>query len=121
MANEELLKKFEIEIKEYNAFKSKNIECVDLRNYENSKISLDFGGIKIYAYRSDLILDENKEKQVNFADFGTQNYVILDEAHKGDKEDSKRQNYFSVMSKDGFLFNFSATFYRYQRYRDDGF
>jgi hypothetical protein len=34
----------------------------------------------------------------------------LDEAHKGDKEDSKRQILYSILSRNGFLFNFSATF-----------
>ncbi|HOK96567.1 MAG TPA: hypothetical protein PKW71_10615, partial [Anaerohalosphaeraceae bacterium] len=33
-----------------------------------------------------------------------------DEAHKGDKEDSKRQILYSILSRNGFLFNFSATF-----------
>lgn len=37
-------------------------------------------------------------------------YVLLDEAHKGDKEDSKRQNYYYILSRNGFMFNFSATF-----------
>ena len=37
-------------------------------------------------------------------------YILLDEAHKGDKEDSKRQVLYSILSRNGFLFNFSATF-----------
>ena len=37
-------------------------------------------------------------------------YILLDEAHKGGKEDSKRQAYYKVMAREGFLFNFSATF-----------
>ncbi len=36
--------------------------------------------------------------------------LFLDEAHKGDKEDSKRQHIYSILSRNGFLFNFSATF-----------
>jgi hypothetical protein len=36
--------------------------------------------------------------------------VLLDEAHKGDREDSKRQHIYSILSRNGFLFNFSATF-----------
>jgi hypothetical protein len=35
---------------------------------------------------------------------------FLDEAHKGDKEDLKRQHIYSILSRNGFLFNFSATF-----------
>lgn len=34
----------------------------------------------------------------------------MDEAHKGDKEDSKRQHIYNIMARNGFLFNFSATF-----------
>ncbi len=34
----------------------------------------------------------------------------MDEAHKGDKEDSKRQIFYSILSRNGFMFNFSATF-----------
>ena len=34
----------------------------------------------------------------------------MDEAHKGDREDSKRQVLYSILSRAGFLFNFSATF-----------
>ena len=37
-------------------------------------------------------------------------YILLDEAHKGDREDSKRQILYSILSRNGFLFNFSATF-----------
>ena len=35
---------------------------------------------------------------------------MLDEAHKGDKDDSKRQHIYNILSREGFLFNFSATF-----------
>ncbi|GAH55411.1 unnamed protein product, partial [marine sediment metagenome] len=35
---------------------------------------------------------------------------ILDEAHKGDREESKRQHIYSILSRNGFLFNSSATF-----------
>ena len=37
-------------------------------------------------------------------------FVFLDEAHKGAREDSKRKAYYSRLVKNGFLFNFSATF-----------
>ena len=37
-------------------------------------------------------------------------YILLDGAHKGDREDSKRQILYSILSRNGFLFNFSATF-----------
>ncbi|MEO0074453.1 MAG: restriction endonuclease subunit R, partial [candidate division WOR-3 bacterium] len=37
-------------------------------------------------------------------------FVMLDEAHKGDKEESKRQHIYAILARNGFLFNFSATF-----------
>jgi len=37
-------------------------------------------------------------------------YVFLDEVHRGEKENSLMQDYVCVLSKNGFLFNFSATF-----------
>lgn len=37
-------------------------------------------------------------------------YVLLDEAHKGVTGDSIKQSIYTVLAKDGFLFNFSATF-----------
>jgi hypothetical protein len=68
--------------------------------------------INVFIYRSDLIADETKEKQLSYKDIDCDGkwYIILDEAHKGDKEDSKRQVYYSFLTRFGFLFNFSATF-----------
>lgn len=37
-------------------------------------------------------------------------YVLLDEAHKGVTGDSVKQSIYTILSKNGFLFNFSATF-----------
>jgi hypothetical protein len=68
--------------------------------------------INVFYYRSDNIWTEQKEKKIdfkNFENFGRW-YVLLDEAHKGDSEDSVRRTIFSIFSRNGFLFNFSATF-----------
>ncbi len=56
--------------------------------------------------------EESKENLLNYKDYwdNGENYVILDEAHKGNKSESKRQAIFSLLSLKGFLFNFSATF-----------
>ncbi len=56
--------------------------------------------------------EESKENLLNYKDYwdNGENYVILDEAHKGNKTESKRQAIFSLLSLKGFLFNFSATF-----------
>jgi type III restriction enzyme len=92
------------------------IRLVDLRTYPEIKRSGALGArgpkLVVFYYRSDNLNDEHKERIV---DFGTTTnggrwYVLLDEAHKGDKEDSKRQHIYSILSRNGFLFNFSATF-----------
>ncbi len=114
-ANEGLLDRFKQEVEEYNLLKDKTIDTINLKEYEDRQ---KFGNvfdsqlIKLFCYRADLMSDERKEATLDFKDYfdNGNNYVILDEAHKGDKQDSKRQNIFSILAKNGFLFNFSATF-----------
>ncbi len=66
----------------------------------------------MFYYRSDNLSDEQKEKIIDFRNYDNngQWYILLDEAHKGDREDSKRQQIYSILSRHGFIFNFSATF-----------
>jgi hypothetical protein len=68
--------------------------------------------ITIFYYRSDNIWTEQKEKRIDFRNYDNFGkwYILLDEAHKGEKEDSIRQMLYSILSRNGFLFNFSATF-----------
>ncbi|MBM3242417.1 restriction endonuclease subunit R [Candidatus Poribacteria bacterium] len=68
--------------------------------------------LTVFYYRSDNLSDEQKEKIIDFRNYNDNGkwYILLDEAHKGDKEDSKRQHIYSILSRNGFLFNFSATF-----------
>jgi hypothetical protein len=114
-ANEGLLDRFKKEVEEYNLLKDKTIDTINLKEYEDRQ---KFGNvfdsqlIKLFCYRADLMSDERKEATLDFKDYldNGNNYVILDEAHKGDKQESKRQNIFSILAKNGFLFNFSATF-----------
>lgn len=110
---EDLIKQFKQHLEEYNLFNTSNkVYVYDLKNYEKIKNSM-FSETQVFYYRADLFSDEEeKEKKVDFKNYLNNGkwYVILDEAHKGDKEDSKRQQIFSILSKNGFLFNFSATF-----------
>ncbi|MGL2548351.1 DEAD/DEAH box helicase family protein [Helicobacter pylori] len=119
-ANEHLIKQFEKEIEKYNRNKdySKQIDFKSLKSvknkdfYRTSKDSL-MEKIALFYYRADLMSDEeSKENLLNYKDCwdNGENYVILDEAHKGNKTESKRQAIFSLLSLKGFLFNFSATF-----------
>ena len=68
--------------------------------------------ITVYYHRSDNVSDVQKEALINYRRYENDGkwYILLDEAHKGGKEDSKRQAYYAVMAREGFLFNFSATF-----------
>ncbi|MGL2469096.1 DEAD/DEAH box helicase family protein [Helicobacter pylori] len=116
--NENLIKQFEKEIEKYNQGKdySKQMDFKNLKSVKNE----DFfhapkimEQIALFYYRADLMNDEeSKENLLNYKDCwdNGENYVILDEAHKGNKTESKRQAIFSLLSLKGFLFNFSATF-----------
>ncbi|MGL2345076.1 DEAD/DEAH box helicase family protein [Helicobacter pylori] len=118
-ANENLIKQFEKEIEKYNRNKdySKQIDFKNLKSVKNkdfyhaSKDSL-MKKIALFYYRADLMNDEGKENLLDYKDCwdNGENYVILDEAHKGNKTESKRQAIFGLLSQKGFLFNFSATF-----------
>ncbi|MGL2596032.1 DEAD/DEAH box helicase family protein [Helicobacter pylori] len=118
-ANEHLIKQFEKEIEKYNRNKdySKQIDFKNLKSVTNKDFYHSpkdfFQKIALFYYRADLMSDEeSKENLLNYKDCwdNGENYVILDEAHKGNKTESKRQAIFSLLSQRGFLFNFSATF-----------
>jgi hypothetical protein len=114
---EDLLEQFKNHVDEFNSFNfDTKINLRNLKDYESVKrenvLPFAKNEINIFYYRSDLISDEQKEKTVNFRNYDNNGkwYILLDEAHKGDKEDSKRQILYSILSRNGFLFNFSATF-----------
>ncbi|MDK2789509.1 MAG: type restriction enzyme [Methanothermococcus sp.] len=118
---DDLIEQIKEHIEEYNSNNSKKIKVWDLKKYEEVKSgreSVNKNDINIFIYRSDLVGDEetvSKKEAGKRIDYETiENdgkwYLILDEAHKGDKSDSKRQMYYSIMSRNGFLFNFSASF-----------
>ncbi|GAA8827690.1 DEAD/DEAH box helicase family protein [Helicobacter pylori] len=118
-ANENLIKQFEKEIEKYNRGKDfskqidfKNLKSVTHQDFHRAPKGF-FEKITLFYYRADLMNDkESKENLLNYKDYwdNGKNYVILDEAHKGNKSESKRQAIFSLLSLKGFLFNFSATF-----------
>ncbi|WQV05313.1 DEAD/DEAH box helicase family protein [Helicobacter pylori] len=117
-ANENLIKQFEKEIEKYNRGKDyskqmgfKNLKSVKNEDFYHAPKIVE--QIALFYYRADLMNDEeSKENLLNYKDYwdNGENYVILDEAHKGNKSESKRQAIFSLLSLKGFLFNFSATF-----------
>ncbi|MGN8449824.1 DEAD/DEAH box helicase family protein [Helicobacter pylori] len=119
-ANENLIQQFEKEIEKYNRNKDyskqidfKNLKSVTNKDFYHAPKNSFIEKITLFYYRADLMNDEeSKENLLNYKDCwdNGENYVILDEAHKGNKTESKRQAIFSLLSQKGFLFNFSATF-----------
>ncbi|RVZ94886.1 DEAD/DEAH box helicase family protein [Helicobacter pylori] len=119
-ANEHLIKQFEKEIEKYNRSKDyfkqidfKSLKSVTNKDFYHAPKNSFIEKIVLFYYRADLMNDEeSKENLLNYKDCwdNGENYVILDEAHKGNKTESKRQAIFSLLSLKGFLFNFSATF-----------
>ncbi|GAA9843609.1 DEAD/DEAH box helicase family protein [Helicobacter pylori] len=119
-ANENLIKQFEKEIEKYNRGKDfskqidfKNLKSITHKDFHHAPKGSFIEKITLFYYRADLMSDEeSKENLLNYKDYwdNGENYVILDEAHKGNKSESKRQAIFNLLSLKGFLFNFSATF-----------
>ncbi|WP_154481899.1 DEAD/DEAH box helicase family protein [Helicobacter pylori] len=119
-ANENLIKQFEKEIEKYNRGKDfskqidfKNLKSITHKDFHRAPKDSVINQIALFYYRADLMSDEeSKENLLNYKDYwdNGENYVILDEAHKGNKSESKRQAIFSLLSLKGFLFNFSTTF-----------
>ncbi|MCL0093013.1 DEAD/DEAH box helicase family protein [Dehalococcoidia bacterium] len=109
---DDLLEQFRRMVDEVNYANASKIELRELKEYPEVKRQRSLFGTPIFYYRSDNISDEQKEKIIDFRNYdnGGKWFVFLDEAHKGDKEDSKRQHLYSILSRNGFLFNFSATF-----------
>ena len=116
-ARDDLLDQLKAHVAEFNEGRTDfRIHLEDLKVYpERLRTFLPLVGahdITVFFYRADNLSDEQKERIVDFRNYenGGRWYVLLDEAHKGDKEDSKRQHIYSILSRNGFLFNFSATF-----------
>ena len=113
---EDLIDQFKKHVDEFNKSNSNiKINLISLKEYDDNKrqsrISFE-NTVNVYFYKSDLISDEEKDKIVNYRNYdnGGKWYILLDEGHKGDKEDSKLQILCSIMTRNGFLFSFSATF-----------
>ncbi|MEM4461191.1 MAG: DEAD/DEAH box helicase family protein, partial [Nanopusillaceae archaeon] len=115
---EDLINQFKKHVEEFNELsieRGLKISLKDLTEYEKVKresLIPFFNEVVVFYYKADCISDEQKEKLIDFRNYenGGNWYIILDEAHKGDKEESKRQFLYSIMARNGFLFNFSATF-----------
>lgn len=109
---DDLIEQLKKHVDEFNYGSGTKIILKELKGYPEVKKQPPLMGITVFYYRSDNLSDEQKEKIIDFRNYDDEGklYVFLDEAHKGDKEESKRQHIYSALSRNGFLFNFSATF-----------
>jgi superfamily II DNA or RNA helicase len=112
---DDLIEQLKAEVQAFNAGHADlSIRLHSLKNYEQVKrgprpMPTE---LPVFYYRSDNLSDEAGQKILDFRDYENDGkwYVLLDEAHKGDRDESKRQHIYSILSRNGFLFNFSATF-----------
>ncbi|MDD3134825.1 MAG: DEAD/DEAH box helicase family protein, partial [Synergistales bacterium] len=118
---DEILSQIKEHINKFNKGAEITINLRNLKEWEKIKNQQDIfnkSEINVFYYRADNIADkETIAKKLNGSRINYESiynsgnwYLILDEAHKGEKETSKRQQYFMALTKNGFLFNFSATF-----------
>ncbi len=112
---DDLILSFKKHVEEYNKGRAKKILLEELKNFNQRKANpqlYDRDNILVFYYRSDLISDRRGDKILDYRYYYNNGnwYLILDEAHKGDNEESKRKQIFMVFTKNGFMFNFSATF-----------
>jgi len=114
---DDLIEQLKKHVGEFNAARGDLfIRLRELREYADAKRHnpnlFKEQELTVFYYRSDNVSDEQKERIIDFRNYDDSGkwYVLLDEAHKGDREDSKRQHIYSILSRNGFLFNFSATF-----------
>lgn len=96
--------------------RSNKIYLLELKRYEKIEYTntelLTPNSITVYYTMGHHISDKNKEKLFDYKDYIEDSgwYLILDEAHKGTFEESRRKQSLAVLTKNGFMFNFSATF-----------
>lgn len=116
--NDKLINQIKDHVKIFNKCTSKTHQIImkDLKDFERTSFSgerhLAPDSLYIYYTRSSLVSNENKENEFDYKTYILKEgwYLILDEAHKGEQKNSKRKAYLSALAKNGFLFNFSATF-----------
>lgn len=107
-----LLEQIRKTVEEFNSAGGIQIELAPLRQPESPRQGVLGAKVTVHYHRSDNISDVQKMALTDYRTYenGGKWYVLLDEAHKGGKEGSKRQAYYALMAREGFLFNFSATF-----------
>lgn len=112
---DKIIEQIKEHIEEFNSNSEIQINFIPLKNFEKEKNNNQikfFKEINLFYTKSNLITDKEAENQLDYKNYedNWNWYVFLDEAHKWDKETSNSQKYFNIFTRNGFLFNFSATF-----------
>lgn len=112
-------------VERFNIHTSHKLSLVDLKQCwerDNASIQPEYfaeGCTKVYYYKSNNFVADKSEvassnngKNIFFDSYRNLDgwYLFLDEAHRGEDSKSKRKAIFNILAKNGFLFNFSATF-----------
>lgn len=113
-----LIDQFKKHVEEYNAHNQyKSIKLHNLKDYESVKrenpIPFSTDEVNLFYYRADLFLEEKStDKKIDAQNYYNNGnwFVLLDEDHRGDKDESKLKKTYNNFSRNGFIFNFSATF-----------
>lgn len=102
------------EAEDFNGFSENKNEIVfySLKEYEKYDKPISSVTTDVFFYRSDLIRENTTDNFISHYDIDNDGkwYIILDEAHRGDNDYSLSKGYFTALTRNGFLFNFSATF-----------
>lgn len=120
---DDILNQIKKHIEIFNKSYKLNIKLESLKNFakaSHQRELLSPESLTVFYYRADNISDkenvsfrkDSDKQRIDYESVLNEGrwYVILDEAHKGIKDTSKRQQYYTALSRNGFLFNFSATF-----------
>ena len=118
---DDILNQIKDHVDRFNKGSEITIKLRNVKEYErikNQQSIFTKNEITVFYYRADNISGKDmvaKKKDGQRLDYESiynngNWYLILDEAHKGEKETSKRQQYYLALTHNGFLFNFSATF-----------
>ncbi|OQB45166.1 MAG: Type III restriction enzyme, res subunit [bacterium ADurb.Bin157] len=121
-----ILEQIKEQIRIFNQKNDLQIELRELKEWEQHKRSkpnlYEERCLTVFYYNSFNVkhIGIDTANETNYANYihGTDEdgykygswYVLLDEAHKGVTGDSIKQSIYTVLAKNGFLFNFSATF-----------
>ncbi len=123
--DESILNQIIATVDRYNTYAEHKLTLVDLKqNWEkdNRYAQPDYlanNYTKVYYYKSNNFVADKSEvsgnndgRNIYYDNYRSPDgwYLFLDEAHRGEKSSSKRKAIFDILAKDGFLFNFSATF-----------